>query len=155
MFRPPMQDKHLLWTQAADLLDVCAYCRSIALLDSWVDSMQVAKLGLTHAESRWQADHEATHCPVCQAAFGMFQRKHHCRRCGRVFCGSCCGHRITLGSSDKPERACAACASAVAQLRQQTPLLEASGGLQATSQSMRAVADAIPSPRRPSQSRHG
>ena len=28
-------------------------------------------------------------CFGCEAAFSVFVRKHHCRICGRVFCGQC------------------------------------------------------------------
>lgn len=45
---------------------------------------------------KWQPDHEATHCPVCHTEFGMFYRRHHCRKCGRVVCATCSPHRITI-----------------------------------------------------------
>ncbi|GAA6026987.1 hypothetical protein JCM8097_006018 [Rhodosporidiobolus ruineniae] len=35
---------------------------------------------------KWQADKDATHCPICTAAFGVRVRRHHCRLCGRVVC---------------------------------------------------------------------
>lgn len=45
---------------------------------------------------RWQPDHEATQCPVCHTDFGVFYRRHHCRKCGRVVCSNCSPHRITI-----------------------------------------------------------
>ncbi|KAI1431017.1 hypothetical protein GGR50DRAFT_127188 [Xylaria sp. CBS 124048] len=45
---------------------------------------------------RWQPDSEAINCSICDARFGMFIRKHHCRKCGRVVCHSCSPHRITI-----------------------------------------------------------
>ncbi|KYK58288.1 hypothetical protein DCS_05301 [Drechmeria coniospora] len=45
---------------------------------------------------RWQPDSEATLCPICQAQFSIFVRKHHCRKCGRVVCNSCSPHRIII-----------------------------------------------------------
>ena len=45
---------------------------------------------------RWQPDSEVSECPICHRTFSMFFRKHHCRKCGRVVCGSCSPHRITI-----------------------------------------------------------
>ncbi|PQE20950.1 FYVE zinc finger protein [Rutstroemia sp. NJR-2017a BBW] len=45
---------------------------------------------------RWQPDAEVTKCPICYTAFGWLNRKHHCRKCGRVVCNSCSPHRITI-----------------------------------------------------------
>jgi len=45
---------------------------------------------------RWQPDHEATECPVCKNDFGFWNRRHHCRKCGRVVCSACSPHRITI-----------------------------------------------------------
>ncbi|KAJ5109462.1 hypothetical protein N7456_006137 [Penicillium angulare] len=44
----------------------------------------------------WQPDAEVTNCPICGTAFGLWYRKHHCRKCGRVVCASCSPHRITI-----------------------------------------------------------
>ena len=44
----------------------------------------------------WQPDSEVDACPICGRAFGMFFRRHHCRRCGRVVCAGCSPHRITI-----------------------------------------------------------
>ncbi|KAF2434822.1 FYVE-domain-containing protein [Tothia fuscella] len=45
---------------------------------------------------KWQPDSEVSACPVCKKPFTFFNRKHHCRKCGRVVCASCSPHRITI-----------------------------------------------------------
>jgi predicted RNA-binding Zn-ribbon protein involved in translation (DUF1610 family) len=37
----------------------------------------------------WVDDQHCDSCYECGAEFGLFNRKHHCRVCGRVFCGRC------------------------------------------------------------------
>jgi hypothetical protein len=37
----------------------------------------------------WQADVSATECTKCQAEFGIFLFKHHCRACGSLVCDPC------------------------------------------------------------------
>ncbi|KAF2755341.1 FYVE-domain-containing protein [Pseudovirgaria hyperparasitica] len=44
----------------------------------------------------WQPDHEVSKCPICGNFFGLFYRRHHCRKCGRVVCANCSPHRITI-----------------------------------------------------------
>ena len=44
----------------------------------------------------WQRDAEVSKCPICGMAFTFWYRKHHCRKCGRVVCGNCSPHRITI-----------------------------------------------------------
>lgn len=40
--------------------------------------------------STWMKDYETAICLNCNLTiFSMFNRRHHCRRCGRVVCGSC------------------------------------------------------------------
>jgi hypothetical protein len=45
---------------------------------------------------RWQSDSDAHECPICKRQFGLFFRRHHCRKCGRVVCNDCSPHRITI-----------------------------------------------------------
>ena len=44
----------------------------------------------------WQPDNEVSACPICGIQFGFLNRRHHCRKCGRVVCASCSPHRITI-----------------------------------------------------------
>ncbi|KAJ7296575.1 hypothetical protein O6H91_Y114500 [Diphasiastrum complanatum] len=58
--------------------------------------------------SSWVLD--ASHCQACASPFSIFNRKHHCRRCGSLFCGTCTQQRIVLrGQGDGPVRICEAC----------------------------------------------
>ncbi|KAI8916076.1 hypothetical protein EDD86DRAFT_244032 [Gorgonomyces haynaldii] len=50
----------------------------------------------------WQPDEQAPKCLNCNRVFGMFLRKHHCRRCGYVYCHKCSAKRGPL-SQDQPE----------------------------------------------------
>lgn len=64
----------------------------------------------THA-AVWVPDDAATTCQHCQRVqFNVIQRRHHCRKCGRVVCGPCSSKRILLPhQSSKPLRCCLAC----------------------------------------------
>ena len=46
----------------------------------------------------WKSDTSATICdaPVCQKHFSLWERRHHCRHCGNVFCGEHSGWTIPL-----------------------------------------------------------
>lgn len=37
----------------------------------------------------WVDSNNVSSCYECGSEFGLFNRKHHCRVCGRVFCGRC------------------------------------------------------------------
>ncbi|KAL6046054.1 Etoposide induced 2.4 mRNA [Balamuthia mandrillaris] len=47
-------------------------------------------------------------CQHCSVAFSMWNRKHHCRLCGGVFCGSCAPF-TSLPNRDSKTRACPPC----------------------------------------------
>ncbi|CAL4968547.1 unnamed protein product [Urochloa decumbens] len=56
----------------------------------------------------WVVD--ASHCQGCSAQFSLFTRKHHCQRCGGLFCSSCTQQRMVLrGQGDSPVRICDPC----------------------------------------------
>ncbi|EDQ86383.1 uncharacterized protein MONBRDRAFT_28358 [Monosiga brevicollis MX1] len=44
----------------------------------------------------WIPDHDVSMCMVCTYEFNMIRRRHHCRSCGKVVCGSCSGHQLQL-----------------------------------------------------------
>ena len=57
---------------------------------------QSRQLSLEDQMPRWQPDQEVSECPICHIPFSFLRRKHHCRKCGRVVCGPCSPHRITI-----------------------------------------------------------
>jgi hypothetical protein len=42
----------------------------------------------------WVDDAKCRTCYECEAAFNLLTRRHHCRICGRVFCGACTAHSV-------------------------------------------------------------
>ena len=41
-------------------------------------------------KDRWANEKQVPDCMACTKPFGVLKRKHHCRRCGKVFCDKCC-----------------------------------------------------------------
>ena len=45
---------------------------------------------VTKYAAPWNPDEMTMHCMLCKSKFTkVFNRKHHCRSCGKVICGSC------------------------------------------------------------------
>lgn len=44
----------------------------------------------------WVKDDAVNECYNCNIGFTLFNRRHHCRGCGRIFCHSCSSKRIEL-----------------------------------------------------------
>ncbi|CAK7350849.1 unnamed protein product [Dovyalis caffra] len=70
------------------------------------------KIGLPAKPSlrgnNWVVD--SSHCQGCSSQFTFINRKHHCRRCGGLFCGNCTQQRMVLrGQGDSPVRICDPC----------------------------------------------
>lgn len=42
----------------------------------------------------WQPDSDATECFLCDESYTLFNRRHHCRKCGRVVCGDCSRQKV-------------------------------------------------------------
>ncbi|PVU85034.1 hypothetical protein BB559_007235 [Furculomyces boomerangus] len=49
-------------------------------------------------EHAWLPDSSAPYCALCKRKFKLFFRRHHCRRCGLVFCDDCTKDRDWLAS---------------------------------------------------------
>eukprot|EP00823_Brevimastigomonas_motovehiculus_P009275 TRINITY_DN8942_c0_g1_i1.p1 TRINITY_DN8942_c0_g1~~TRINITY_DN8942_c0_g1_i1.p1 ORF type:complete len:646 (+),score=156.25 TRINITY_DN8942_c0_g1_i1:101-2038(+) len=61
----------------------------------------------------WVEDSEAKECMSCKAAFTLMNRKHHCRNCGGIFCGTCSSKKTAIlkyGITDQV-RVCEKCYS--------------------------------------------
>eukprot|EP00796_Vickermania_ingenoplastis_P000326 gene327-181_t len=58
------------------------------------DKMMAAPMMMSRAD--WQPDAAATQCSHCAAAFTWLHRRHHCRHCGRLVCGSCSNKMLPL-----------------------------------------------------------
>ncbi|CAG7848416.1 SubName: Full=Uncharacterized protein {ECO:0000313/EMBL:CCA71703.1} [Serendipita indica DSM 11827] len=49
---------------------------------------------------RWERDDAVQECNNCRRRFTFFLRKHHCRRCGKIFCDSCSSRKALLDPAD-------------------------------------------------------
>ncbi|CAD5220209.1 unnamed protein product [Bursaphelenchus xylophilus] len=87
--------------------------------EQWMDHIEkcvsiVLKEGKEPAHKHaavWVPDSQAEVCMVCQSThFTVFERRHHCRSCGKVVCGACSTKKLTLeGIDKKPVRVCDIC----------------------------------------------
>ena len=63
---------------------------------------------------RWVPDAEVMACssPECRMEFDWYNRRHHCRHCGQIFCNACTSHRLLLPKEfacRDPQRVCDSC----------------------------------------------
>lgn len=71
----------------------------------------------TPTRQHWKPDAQASICdaPTCHKSFNIFERRHHCRHCGHVFCNEHSSHKVPLDHNAEfhPEgvmsRACQHC----------------------------------------------
>jgi hypothetical protein len=58
----------------------------------------------------WEPNEASSICRLCDSTFSFTNRKHHCRKCGRLVCGLCSNHFVHLDSSLKQlSRVCNDC----------------------------------------------
>ncbi|XP_052176538.1 1-phosphatidylinositol-3-phosphate 5-kinase FAB1B-like [Diospyros lotus] len=74
----------------------------LGLLKSWIpwrsEPANVSK-------DFWMPDHSCRVCYECDSQFTLFNRRHHCRHCGRIFCGKCTANWVPVLSGE-PRTAC-------------------------------------------------
>ncbi|PIN17240.1 hypothetical protein CDL12_10119 [Handroanthus impetiginosus] len=68
-------------------------------------------------KDHWVPDEAVTKCTACRTDFSAFNRKHHCRNCGDIFCDKCTQGRIALTADEnaQPVRVCDRCMAEVTQ----------------------------------------
>ncbi|ALC38357.1 bchs [Drosophila busckii] len=61
----------------------------------------------------WLKDEGADQCVKCHVKFTLYERKHHCRNCGQVFCNKCSRFESEISRLRilKPVRVCQSCYS--------------------------------------------
>ncbi|XP_030754837.1 myotubularin-related protein 3 isoform X2 [Sitophilus oryzae] len=61
----------------------------------------------------WVPDHAVSRCTGCGTEFWLGRRRHHCRKCGKIFCADCSEHATPLPSEQlyNPVRVCTGCYS--------------------------------------------
>ncbi|XP_076469937.1 lateral signaling target protein 2 homolog [Babylonia areolata] len=59
----------------------------------------------------WVPDDQSTMCMSCKTPFTFVRRRHHCRNCGKIFCGRCSSNAVSLPhfGHSKPVRVCNHC----------------------------------------------
>eukprot|EP00761_Pharyngomonas_kirbyi_P004206 gb/GECH01004210.1/.p1 GENE.gb/GECH01004210.1/~~gb/GECH01004210.1/.p1 ORF type:complete len:1518 (+),score=360.33 gb/GECH01004210.1/:1-4554(+) len=72
-------------------------------------------------QSHWIRDDEVDKCMQCESPFNQLRRRHHCRSCGRVVCGSCSSQKTELPVYNffRPVRVCSDCYELASALRSQ------------------------------------
>ena len=70
-------------------------------------------LRVTMRPDLWVQDHLVDNCEMCGDEFGFFVRRHHCRFCGHIFCGTCSDKIFPLaaeaGGRKEEVRTCRKC----------------------------------------------
>ncbi|XP_017775866.1 PREDICTED: WD repeat and FYVE domain-containing protein 3 isoform X2 [Nicrophorus vespilloides] len=63
------------------------------------------------AADHWLKDEGADYCAGCNVKFTIYERKHHCRNCGQVFCSKCSRFESEISRLRilKPVRVCQSC----------------------------------------------
>ncbi|TNV83061.1 hypothetical protein FGO68_gene318 [Halteria grandinella] len=63
-----------------------------------------------HSKIAWDPNEGAENCTLCKSKFSILKRKHHCRKCGVLVCGSCSGNSwYAPGYTDAKVRICDTC----------------------------------------------
>ncbi|XP_044743172.1 WD repeat and FYVE domain-containing protein 3 isoform X2 [Chrysoperla carnea] len=76
-----------------------------------VFSWSVCEVG--RAADHWLKDDGADYCTECSVKFTLYERKHHCRNCGQLFCSKCSRFESEISRLRilKPVRVCQSCYS--------------------------------------------
>ncbi|GAA5897193.1 hypothetical protein JCM6882_001813 [Rhodosporidiobolus microsporus] len=67
--------------------------------------------GTTLSTKYWMKDDSVRECTSCQSKFALWNRRHHCRVCGHIFCNNCSPFNV-----EKIGRVCTGCHTSLMKL---------------------------------------
>ncbi|KAI0264951.1 FYVE zinc finger-domain-containing protein [Gloeopeniophorella convolvens] len=72
-------------------------CSSLASLSTQTPAPN-EHLAVLLPRSLWKQDADASYCDifVCRKPFSIMERRHHCRKCGGIFCAACSARKTPL-----------------------------------------------------------
>ncbi|EGG13892.1 transmembrane protein [Cavenderia fasciculata] len=90
-------------------------------MDYEEDSSLKPDATFTNSRPKWVDDSNVTCCSKCKSQFTLLNRRHHCRRCGLVFCQKCSSNTAKipqLNYNFVPVRVCDGCYQEVEMVSQ-------------------------------------
>lgn len=91
-----------------------------SILQKSMSMSSMAAMGnpsMAQRRAPWMEDYLVKACPLCNKDFGLFNRRHHCRNCGNIYCGPCSMYKCRVPGYKRPERVCDMCAHAIRSAR--------------------------------------
>lgn len=90
---------------------------SRVVTDEWMDNLGSEEVTGLPTKDHWKPDQASEMCnaPRCALHFSLLHRRHHCRRCGDIFCSECVQRAVPLDQlarfhpEGKAARACERC----------------------------------------------
>eukprot|EP01004_Peranema_trichophorum_P004997 NODE_387_length_2820_cov_59.897664_g332_i0.p1 GENE.NODE_387_length_2820_cov_59.897664_g332_i0~~NODE_387_length_2820_cov_59.897664_g332_i0.p1 ORF type:complete len:881 (+),score=134.76 NODE_387_length_2820_cov_59.897664_g332_i0:47-2644(+) len=113
----PMDDTCRLthsWVIEGQSKSFVVYADSDELKQKWLQYIEKLK-GKTRetiggpTAAVWAPDNAYFECATCSCPFTLVRRRHHCRNCGHVVCGSCSAHNFFLPNMGSAVRVCNSC----------------------------------------------
>ncbi|XP_064461216.1 myotubularin-related protein 4-like isoform X5 [Ornithodoros turicata] len=100
-----------------DVMSLDSACSGEPSLSGGQDGSVSSDHSWEHVDERdtrstlWVPDHATSHCTGCDKEFWIGRRRHHCRNCGRIFCGQCASQEHPLPHEHlyQPVRVCVSC----------------------------------------------
>ncbi|XP_074589032.1 1-phosphatidylinositol-3-phosphate 5-kinase FAB1B-like [Curcuma longa] len=74
-----------------------AFSEFIGIIKSWIPGRSEPP---NVSKNFWMPDHSCRVCYECDSQFTVFNRRHHCRYCGRIFCGKCTSNFVPASSDN-------------------------------------------------------
>ncbi|KAF7843680.1 1-phosphatidylinositol-3-phosphate 5-kinase FAB1B [Senna tora] len=75
-----------------------AFSEVVNIIKSWIP-WRTQSEAANVSRDFWMPDKSCMVCYECDSQFTLFNRRHHCRHCGRVFCAKCTANSVPAPSS--------------------------------------------------------